>query len=353
MSKRVAIIGMGFAGLSAGLYLAGKKDVKVHIYDRKKEPRSHTTGGVAKMLLDIILSYINFYPVDAVQTYVHSFKLDLGGGMVIRYHSNQVLGYVFNPTKLLKIMAEDIERHDNITMRYEQTWRDEYEEKYNYIIDARGIYPILNKIPKNDVHVGYQVDIPINSEHEDITIVLSDVAPDGYIWDFRAGEYRRVGLGYSLEYANKISVTDALEKTMEILGYDSVNLNPKKIYGGYIPTARTYDNHVNGKYIYVGDRGLFCDPATGGGIGWAMLSGIFAGMAILSGRIDNFNKYVIPIREELWRRYTLKKYILRLPKRVIYYLAKTMMKLIDPSKVNPLELGNLALRNIKTTPEAS
>ena len=105
-----------------------------------------------------------------------------------------------------------------------------------------------------------------------------DIAPGGYLWIFPKGDgVANVGIGIAGQfckngirpkyYLDKFIAADPRFKNAQIL----------EIVGGFDSTRPGLDEYTCDHVLLVGDSARLIDPITGGGIGHACVSGMYAG----------------------------------------------------------------------------
>lgn len=169
-----------------------------------------------------------------------------------------------------------------------------------------------------DLHLGYEHTIDACEDWDPGLVHMvfnTKLAPKGYCWYFQEGKDRaRVGLGIpkGLNENPKMYFDRYCE------AYPEFKKPPHKVLGGQIPTAPIPDSNVFQNVLFVGDAGFFCSPLHGGGIGFAAMSGAYAGTVVANG---------LPLKEydKMW-----KKNLGKLLKR--HYILKQLLYSWDNSK---------------------
>jgi digeranylgeranylglycerophospholipid reductase len=131
-------------------------------------------------------------------------------------------------------------------------------------------------------------------------IYVGGVAPGGYVWILPKGNgFANIGIGVSGNIGNK--VFDYLEKFVE---NDSRLKNGSIIEtnAGIVPLAGTSEKLVSNGLMLVGDAGRMVNPATGGGMVFAIKAGLAAGK-IASDAVKNndFSEKKLSEYERIWR----------------------------------------------------
>lgn len=172
----------------------------------------------------------------------------------------------------------------------------------------------------DDLHVGFQYEVKRRDEVAEIWFDKSYVK-SGYVWLFPAGRFTKVGIGAS--FAEKVKLRQVLNKFMVDKG---ISGNVLKTSAAPTPTAPPMKKLVYGDLALVGDAGRLCCPVTGGGIGCAVISGRLLGKAIGEDHIENYERYIEPMRAELRRRYLAKKLLQSFSNRDIDKTMATLKK---------------------------
>lgn len=302
----LVIVGAGIAGLTAA-YTAGLNGLETTVIEAKKEIGTHykSSGAIALYWMTKISVLKDWNPVIEIplnKAYIHTFK----GKRIEIKAKKKPLGYVISQPGLEKLLAEEASKLGvNLITGTPVTNPSNIPaicgKEPDYIIDAGGITsPIARKyfaLPlKEDIHkcLEYWINIPPKSE---LHIFLKDYCPKGYIWVIPSKNFIKVGTG--IPFSEKATTPQKiLEKFMiehpefsgEIIG----------VKGGIVPT--THPLHTvtpEPKIALIGDAARLVNPATGGGIQFAMLSGEKAIESLV--KIGNFSLY------EKWYRRTMYK----------------------------------------------
>ena len=157
---------------------------------------------------------------------------------------------------------------------------------------------IQNEIANEDVEACYREIRQLRQETEDpeyCEIYLNqEVSPGGYAWVFpKGGAKVNVGVGVCMHDKFPNPKGQLYRHMLVKPLFDSSLL----LTGGawYDPTRRPLDNMVGNGVVILGDAACVANPIHGGGIGPSMLSGHFAGKAI----VDSLEKGVAS-QESLW-----------------------------------------------------
>ncbi|MFN3813415.1 MAG: geranylgeranyl reductase family protein [Aquificaceae bacterium] len=150
-----------------------------------------------------------------------------------------------------------------------------------------------------------QVTLPLRKPLHDLLIYFKEYIPGGYGWIFPKGYVANVGVGIDADYP--VNIMGSLSKFLEEVTKEGIVEN--KVVsktGGWIP-ADGLLKPVRDNVLLVGDAGGFCHPITGGGIANAVLSGSMAGVAILSGRVKDYEEEAQDVFGNVLLRASMKR----------------------------------------------
>ena len=305
--KEVLIIGGGPAGSMAARVLGNKATV----YELRKPLQDKAcAGGIAVHWLEKMNIKV---PEGVIVGKVKGFEIATDIGHKFEFMGDELLGIVVDrglfDTWLLENSGANIIR--------ERFPRDIYKMKkefknYDYIIFADGFATSAyklgfdTKVSPDDIHVCFQY----YTNHrigDKIRLIISDkYAPKGYVWEFPYKDGSEIGLGIpkSLGLNPKKLLDDYMKKY-----HPDVKIGGSR--SGVVPTALPVSELVIDNMAVVGDAARLVNPATGGGIHTAMLSGMYVGMAILKGDIHKYTSY---IRDQVMRNkmlFAIKELIYR------------------------------------------
>ena len=177
---------------------------------------------------------------------------------------------------------------------------EKVELRSKVVIDASGFHGVIRKklpqmgfeqeIAKEDIELCYREirrveKLPEESDYCEIYL-NQEKTPGGYTWIFPTSENRiNVGLGVYMD-GNYPSPKDLFFKHVATrpIFKGSKTL---KMGGGFDPTRRPLDQLVADGIVLIGDAASLVNPIHGGGIGPSMMSGVFAGEAILDSLEKN------------------------------------------------------------------
>ena len=131
-------------------------------------------------------------------------------------------------------------------------------------------------------------------------IYLGDVAPGGYVWILPKGRgFANVGIGVNGNIGNK--ALDYLEKFVE----NEHRLRDGSIIEtnvGIVPVGGGAEKIVSNGLMVVGDAARMVNPATGGGMIYAIKAGIVAGkVASDAVRNNDFSEKFLSGYEKIWK----------------------------------------------------
>lgn len=318
--KKILIVGAGPAGLACAQQILTDsflemKTFDVTIMDKKlkvgENPRC--AGGISLWMVEKAEVKV---PESCIVAMIRNVRIYAPDGNYWEFRSDKPYGYIINREPFEQDMAKRVEEFGGKFLLGREVFSDYLERSqkvFNYIVGADG-YPstvsswVRAQQPESyDVHHCFQKEIVWDSFPKNTIEVYfgSKVAPKGYLWLFSAGENKvRAGLGVPL--SERANLRGLLDNFLERQVYDYTQVN---MVSKLIPTVRPRGSNVflDGRVLLVGDAGLFCDPATGGGIIQGIASGKAAGRAIAEGKPLNYNNYAGWLKKQNGRRYRLKK----------------------------------------------
>lgn len=139
-------------------------------------------------------------------------------------------------------------------------------------------------------------------EHRCVFYVSRDVAPGGYAWIFPKGNgCANVGLGIRGSFSKEgYRALDYLKKFVHQKFPEGSIIT--EMYGA-VPVSGPVHETVSDGLILVGDAAKQVDPSTGGGIPYAIESGIIAGEVIAEAKeASDFSKKNLLKYEKRWKR---------------------------------------------------
>lgn len=324
----VVVVGASFGGLAAALRIKQvSPDVEVALVDHEEHPAPKTTGGIAHTWFEDLDLKV---PREATAGTVKSVRMVSPSKFEAFFRAEEPIASVLYPEKWVEVFLEKckelgvmmflghgikgVKRYANSQKKY--CWLgDETFLFPDVIVAADGANSAVGRdlgrpaIDSMDMHLGYEHTIDACSQWDQDCIHLlfsSKFAPKGYAWYFPEGLYRaRVGLGIPKGLGG--NPKDYFKKLIEV--YPEFGKMPHKILGGQIPTAPLLKSNVQDNVLFVGDAGRFCSPLHGGGIGFAVKSGYYAGSTIGEGKSlsEYDHRWRKGLRGILKRHYVLKQ----------------------------------------------
>lgn len=335
---KIAIVGSGFSGLTVANILAGVCDIDVY----SMFGYCGTTGAISKAFNDM---FPDFARMESFSYHVKSICVGVFGEYIVKEYNDVIAYTLISPKTYLKYLKLRSEGRGVNFIDKSVTVKDvdKLSDEYDVVIGADGVlsnvrkYLSIQTAKGDNLHFGLQVNTDYSSKY-DVYIEFVENVPKGYIWKFKIDKNRyRIGYGMPFYMINNANVG---------------NILPSKqgVYGGYISTDKPLDKCVYGNIILIGDAGGFCCPATGGGIGWSILSGVMASVSILANDLDLFDELTHGMKKELKRRYRLKKIMFKLSRKELEEALK-LLDMLDIELYNPLYGSKIARKMLTKNPK--
>lgn len=281
------IVGGGPSGSSAAIsILESVPGADVHIYEGRSFDGPERCAGGVNMLMMKKLGF-NRLPSRVVQTAIVGAEVHSPSGYVWRLRG-EYPGCVVDRNKFDRWLLDEAEKRGAEVHR---EWFRKPDRVYDYIIVADGAASRVSRIlgvkqpSLMDIHMGVQVKCECDDLSDGVLRLYLGrrYAPFGYAWTFPArGGLVKVGLGVPLKYG--YMCRSLLNRFVREIGAKPVEGMIAKM----IPTAKPRSSNVLGTkhcaFLFVGDAGLWTDPATGGGIWQAIMSGVSAGKSVAMGK---------------------------------------------------------------------
>jgi menaquinone-9 beta-reductase len=300
---RVAVVGAGPAGCSAGYHLA-KSGHQVTLIDKSCFPRDKVCGDGISLESVQALSTMGIYPQDLRQRLadyapIHRFFLGVSNQIshseATKLEAYCIPRFVFDQLLHEKaIGAGCIPLVQTVGKNAGQLRR--LSEMFDHLIDARGVFAgAVNAIAiraywtfnRRDLS---EVDLSEAQIHFDRHLGAS-----GYGWIFpiaTQGEYIKlnVGVGVWLNEPRKTNTNviqlfkqfiQSNRQTRHLLS-KVVRQDTPKVYP--LATAQKGNRVTDGNILKIGDAANLTDPLTGEGIANAVLSGLYVAQAINMSR---------------------------------------------------------------------
>lgn len=279
----VLIVGAGPAGATCAAVLQ-RQGHDCLLVDRADFPRDKLCGGGltpnAWHLLDRLhpnLKY-DYLPVDHMQLYMDCkymgrYALDEEIRVVQRRQFDQLLLDCY-------LQAGGEMQHDTLVGieepgdgRVVTTMKSGAQVECRYLVGADGANSRVRKYLAPNIKAGVLIveQYSPRREGDDITIELSADFDYGYLYSFPNNAYDAIGY-----VENRVDMAK-FRKRMEHYGVAET-----KIKGACIAVDADYPRHD--RILLVGDAGAWCDRLSYEGIYYAIVTGLNAATAILSGR---------------------------------------------------------------------
>jgi len=295
---KVAVVGGSVAGLSAANFLLSSGlDCEVSIIERKKAfgDKIVCAGGIASFMIKKLQLQVpdEFIARKVQRVRFYSPNLDYAD---LELHKEY--GLILWRDRWEKWLGQQVEELGaNVHLNIKDS--AEMLKDADVIVGADGLTGVSRRLvgkpfpSSGDVHMGIQaVGKTKFTDEEAISLFFGRWIPEGYGWLFplQGGEFR-IGLGVPLTYASNLQrYFDTFVTSVEA----ELSEKPKVKMIPTAPPEKTLVGDAMGKPIaFVGDAGLMCDPATGGGIAPAIL-----GAKCLAEALDRGN---LKIYDKLWK----------------------------------------------------
>ena len=305
----VTVIGAGPAG-AASAHVLSSYGMKVCILDKHTFPRSKLCGGLLTIKAQRIFNDIFNISWDPVIEYVSDG--------VRFYHSNKLLNEVTNYKKIfftnralfdnliveqaVKAGAEPylgISIADFDETNKTITLKDGRKIISDFIIGADGVNSVGSKhlfkksVDLNRIGLGLEIELDRNKMYDDRIYpeIYFGVLKWGYGWVFPKKNTLTVGIGGLLKY--NPHMTETFFKFLGTLF--ERNFDKSAVKGHYIPFGYYKKTPGKNNILLCGDAAGLVDPITGEGIAYALLSGKYAGQAIIESSIKNNSNTALEI----------------------------------------------------------
>lgn len=296
---KIAVVGAGPAGCSAGYHLA-KSGHQVTLIDRAKFPRDKVCGDGISLQSIQALSMMGIYPQElkrlaseyaSIETFFLGVSNQVSHREATKLEAYCIPRLIFD--QLLYTRAIDSGCIPLTLALHKNDWhRQGLYENFDYIIDARGVYAGEVKaialraywhFLRRDVAEACLKQAQIHFD--------SRLGVNGYGWIFPVatqGEFVKfnLGVGIWLDEFPKIKTNiiqlfqqfiHSNEKTRQMLS-QVISQQKPKVYP--LASAKKGNKVAEGKILKIGDAANLTDPLTGEGIANAVLSGFYVAQAI-------------------------------------------------------------------------
>lgn len=297
---KIAVIGAGPAGCSAGYHLA-KGGHQVTLIDKSSFPRDKVCGDGISLESVQALSTMGIYPQDlrhrlAESAPIHRFFLGVSNqshSEVTTLEAYCVPRFVFD--QLLHEKAIESGCVPLVqTVRENNGQLQQLAQTFDYLIDARGVsVGAVNAIAIRAYWMFNRQDLSDMNLNEAQIHFDRQLGASGYGWIFpvsTGGEWVKlnVGVGVWLDGLQKTNVIGLFKQfiqsnsqTRHLLS-KVIHQDMPKVYP--LATARRGNRVTDGNILKIGDAANLTDPLTGEGIANAVLSGFYVAQAINMSR---------------------------------------------------------------------
>ena len=308
----IIIIGAGPAGATCALQLRNAPHLRVILLDKATFPRAKVCGDAIgghsiKMLLkvcpELMESFRQFSP--KTRTRQTQFFVNHQKPFFIRWvneaycctrhdFDNFLLEGVKKYAKNVKVVenftVHHIERDSEGVTVFNKDSGISYTAKM--VIGADGAHSVVAKLLTDTRLAHHHHSAAVRAYFENVTNVQADTTEvymskafsPGYFWVFPVSETLvNVGFGMLSEEISKREVNlrkaflDFIEQTPVLKAKFSTAKQIGKIEGFGLPMGSRRVPLSGDGFLLIGDAGSLIDPASGDGIGNALVSGIFAG----------------------------------------------------------------------------
>ena len=291
----VVIIGAGPAGTATAAEINDRSDKQVVLIDRRKEigVPGRCAGGIGYEQMELVKLKV---PRHVVTNDVYGMKLFSPNGTEVTFEDKGPLGYIVDRPKFDQWMHSrcDPEKTETLLGTPARTNGDivtcgtrKFRPKTIVLATALDIKHAQQAgvnvwVDPSDIHKCTQVTVETRKFDQKYLWLYfgKEPAPEGYAWVFPESD-TRVRIGLSIPLLRPENIQSLLK---EFLLHHDLSTAPKSFQTGkLIPTIYYKKSIVTGKVALVGDAGFQCDPATGGGVGHAILCGKLLGWCIVRG----------------------------------------------------------------------
>ncbi len=350
----VIVVGAGPSGSTAGRILSAN-GIKTLILDKQEFPRYKPCGGGLSgridKILDIDISSVIERESWGLKVYANDLFFD---GTYDHPTGHLVMRDKFDNLLLEKAIESGAEFKPGIRVIDLLYEKDHYKLKTNngtfiasYVVGADGVNSIVAKKTglrsnwkQKEVAIAIEAELnvgkdeveritanPKDPKHQSIEIYFGPVK-NGYAWCFPKRDILSIGVGARLDKAGRIR-----DSWFAFLKYFSKLKNIKienlKYTAHMLPFGGFLKKPFTDRLILVGDAAGFVSPATGEGIYYGVLSGIYAGksirLAIESNDPSEIKKYAKFIKDEIISDMSVGRYLAN----ILYRKQKNPMRIIE------------------------
>ena len=276
---KIAVVGAGPAGLSFTYSLLSMSNKhEVTIYEMDENITGKCAGGIGIFWLRKVIDKVPI-PNEFVQSYINRVIIN---GFDFKFP--RWVGIIIDRDGWQKWLFKQV--IDMGAVCIIKPFEIEYTKRYDLVVCADGgtsrLRQIITgaKLKPSDIWITGQVEVEKIDKIENA--IVMKFHRYGYTWAFDAGDIAKLGLGIRNGDGNIVELLHELTKGFEV----------KKEYYKPLVLTKPLDKLIYGKFVFIGDAALLCNPLTGGGIGPAILSAHELAKAIVEG---DLNKYRIRV----------------------------------------------------------
>lgn len=348
MKFDVIVVGSGPAGTESALTVVKESKKSVLLLERLNRPKSICAGGVS---IGEIIDFGISVPKDCIQSKVKCAVIKFGREELRVYADEfnlKYLGYVIDRERFdLKRLEEAkrlgvrIELNCLLKRIYKSggEWRVIYEVNGVEVsascrvlvcadgVESRiaGMVGVNTSVKPRDLLMTYQVYLTSNSSSECLFLNFDrKYSKAGYVWEFPAGKYVKVGVGCLLH--KRVDVKSILRDYL--IDRSLIEGRVIKEMFKALPLSKPLNrvSYFNSMAL-VGDAARLTDPLTGAGIINAIVSGRIVGELISSGKpLRFYDKEIEWMKKENRVKYALRDFLLKLSNEEVDELIKSIKR---------------------------
>lgn len=318
---KIGIIGGSVAGAYAA-HLLAKQGHKVSVYERRPDREIPCGGGLTEKAL---VACPEIAALDIPFRTIRSMTVITSGGTEahtpverpFRIFSRRVLDSALRKMAV-ESGAKIKKEHVASIEPQEKSWVINDQDNFDFLIGAGGFAdPLLRHLGRGfdrgntAAMVGYFVP----GDFGDRVIVRLLGYVTGYIWVFPRNDHASIGLMVGARDMNRAQAYEVLDRFIARY-FPNADMNGAKRYGRAAPMVMNPDLFTRkpcGKnWALIGDAAGLCDPLTGEGIHWALISAELLARSIEEDDIQSYEeKLDEQVHPELNKAARLKKKFFR------------------------------------------